>query len=133
MITKKAFKEYCRKNNLRYEFKNEYYKGLLRSNWNDNLFCVLCCNGYIETLKWLLTLGEINIHANDEEAFIRSCSEGHFEVVKWLMKISEKSGKIINIHAKDEKAFKESCINGQQSNLLCKLLCFQNHLAFCTK
>jgi len=78
MITKEEFEKYCSKNNLRYEFKNKYYQEEhLKSDWNcNNLFIVLCCYGYIETLKWLLSLEEINIHINNEEAFRESCNNG---------------------------------------------------------
>jgi len=135
MITKEEFEEYCSNNNLRYKFKNEYQQeDDLKLDWNnDNLFRVLCCYGYIETLKWFLTLGEINIHVYNEEAFICSCENGHLELAKLLIKISKENGEIINIHAENEEAFIRSCMNGQQNDLLCKSFCFQNHLARCAK
>ena len=129
-ITKEAFEEYCRNNNLRYKFENKFYEEkLLKSNWNNNLLIVLCRYGYIETLKWLLTKEEINIHANNEEAFRMSCKNGEIEVAKWLIEISKENGDMINIHANNEEAFRLSCGNGQQSDLLCKSLCFQHHMA----
>jgi len=120
MITKEEFKKYCITHNLRYEFDvdgeniSEELLDFLESNWNNNnLFSVLCYYGYIETLKWLWTLGEINIHTNDEEAFIRSCSNGKIEVAKWLIEISKENGEEINIHRNKEKAFIWSCLYGQ--------------------
>ena len=99
MITKREFEEYCSKNNL-------------KSDWNNNdLFIILCCYGYIETLKWLYTKEIINIHTNNESAFIFCCKYGKIEVAKWLMEISKKNGEIINIHANNEEAFRKSCRN----------------------
>jgi len=137
MITTKEFKEYCKKNNLRYEFEFEDSK----YKWsNESLFIVLCKYGYIETIKWLYSLVNINIHSNDEEAFIESysnekidikengkiinihinneeafrlsCYHGHLEVAKWLMEISKENGETINIHIKNEEAFRLSCSYG---------------------
>jgi len=115
MITKEEFEEYCRTNNLRYKFKHEDYheEFVLKYNWNlNNLFCMLCRYGYIETLKWILTLGEINIHENEEKAFITSCDNGHIEVAKLLIEISKERGEIINIHEHDDEAFRWSCMHG---------------------
>ncbi len=68
MITKEEFEEYCCKNNLRCHFEDKYEpERSLKSNWNNNnLFIVLCCYGYIETIKWLWSLGNIDIYTNDE-------------------------------------------------------------------
>jgi len=119
MITKEEFEEYCRNNDLRYRFKNKYYlENNLKINWNiTDLFIVLCCYGYIETLKWLIEITKknnetINIHKENEEAFRWSCECGQIEVVKWLFEISKENGEIINIHANDEYAFRWSCYNG---------------------
>jgi len=110
MITKIDFEEYCKKNNLRYKFEDKHYEEIILTHWNNNnLFIVLCCYGYIETAKWLLTLGEINIHLNNEDAFRTSCYYGHLEVIKWLNEISEKNKEMINIHANNEEAFRNSC------------------------
>jgi hypothetical protein len=111
MITKKEFVEYCRNNNLRYKFENIFpCESLLKSNWNNNnLFIVLCYHGYIETMKWLWTKGEINIHANNEEVFRCSCGCGCIELAKWLIEISKENGKIINISAINDFAFRYSC------------------------
>jgi len=114
MITKEEFEEYCSKNNLRYKFENKYCQEYrLKSNWNIiDLFMVLCRYGYIETLKWFLTKEKINIHGNNEEAFMYSCIDNHLEVAKWLIEISKENNKIINIHFLHDLVFRFSCWNG---------------------
>jgi len=107
------FEKYCSKNNLRYKFKFEKdptYK------WsNESLFIVLCRYGYIETIKWLYSIVNIDIHSNNEEAFRGSCSSGHISIAKWLLKYSNKNKETLNIHAQNEEAFRESCGNGHIS------------------
>ena len=84
-----------------------------------------CTNGHLEVAKWLieisqnknLKLGLINIHSNNEFAFIGSCMNGHLEVAQWLIEISqvenecEKIGSI-NIYAVNGSAFVCGCMNG---------------------
>jgi hypothetical protein len=36
-------------------------------------------------VKWLYSLGNINIHVRNKEAFRESCENRHLEVVKWFM------------------------------------------------
>jgi len=116
MITRKEFKKYCKKNNLRYKFRDEYYlEDCLKSDWNiTDLFVILCYYGYKETIEWLTEISKkngemINIHTNNEEAFVESCRNGHLELAKWLIEFSKENGEIINIHAKNEEAFRLSC------------------------
>ena len=113
MITKEKFEEYCSKNNLRYKFNYKHYaERELLKNWNNNiLFIVLCQYGYLETLKWILTIEKINIHINDEEAFFCSCCIGNLEVAKWLIEISKENEEKINIHINNEEVFRFSCHN----------------------
>jgi len=126
---------------------------------NDEEAFIWCClDEDIEMAKWLVEISKendeiINIHTKNEMIFRLSCFSGFIEIVKWLMDnktiyfvncfvskiiwrkapndfdISKENGEIINIHTNNEEAFRNSCFCGQQSNLLCKLLCFQNHLA----
>jgi len=138
MITKEKFEEYCSKNNLRYKFNYKHYaERELLKNWNNNiLFIVLCQYGYLETLKWILTIEKINIHINDEEAFRMSCKNKNLELAQWLIDnktiykvncfvskiiwrfapndfdISKENGNIIDIHVNDEEAFFCSCCIG---------------------
>jgi hypothetical protein len=76
MVTKEEFENYCKEHNLRYINKYTEYTFRLEDNFNEWIFIVVCCNGYLETAKWLSTLKEINIHAKNERAFRISCSNG---------------------------------------------------------
>ena len=55
---------------------------------NEHAFRLSCANGHIETVKYLIELGnqanykQINIHADDEFAFRWSCGNGYIEMVK---------------------------------------------------
>ena len=53
-----------------------------------------CDYGNIEIAKWLYSLGNVNIHANNDYAFRYSCDNGHIEIAKWLYSLGG-----INIHA----------------------------------
>jgi hypothetical protein len=114
VIKKEEFEEYCIKNNLRYKFENKYYQEqLLKLNWNiEDLFIVLCCYGYIETIKWFVKLCNIDIHFRNEYAFRTSCQHGRMEIVNWLLEVSKENKEIINIHIENEYAFTNSCGNG---------------------
>ena len=48
------------------------------------LFIELCRNGKIEEAKQLYLLGDVNIHADNEDAFKWSCVKGHKEIAQWL-------------------------------------------------
>jgi hypothetical protein len=40
---------------------------------------------------WMISNGTIDIHADDDWAFIWSCKNGHLEVAQWLWSISNQS------------------------------------------
>jgi len=54
-----------------------------------NTFVWSCCNGHLDMSKWLFeNFGDINIHAQYNEAFRWSCCHGHLDVSKWLCDIT---------------------------------------------
>ena len=79
-----------------------------------------CCDqGHIDVAKWLIDLSRkpeftlINIHANNDRAFIRSCRQGHLNIAKWLIDLSRQADfTLIDIHSGGEEAFIESCSEG---------------------
>lgn len=94
---------------------------------------IICCKkGYINILKWLLDLSEVNtytiysnnddcaeeyikshvIHAFDDMAFRFSCEYGHREIMKLLIIFCNEKHCPINIHVKSEYAFVMSINNG---------------------
>ena len=82
--------------------------------WNDdytntNVFQWSCRNGHLEVVKWLVeTFDDIDVHAENEEAFILSCVHGYLEIAKWLF---ETFGDI-DVHANNDEAFRYSCSYG---------------------
>ena len=72
-----------------------------------NQFIANCVNGNLNRAKMLYSLGNINIHMDNEYAFRKSCQSGYLDVAKWLYSLGN-----INIHIDDEFAFRWSCENG---------------------
>ena len=105
MITEDEFERYCDEHELRRTFDKHYwFEYQLYENWNERVFIAICVHGYVETAKWLYSLGNIDIHPKQEFGFRYSCSYGHLEVAKWLYSLGN-----IDIHVENELAFRWSC------------------------
>jgi len=85
MITRVEFENHCIKYGLRYRHDNDFWNKLLNENWNENILCYLCVSGYIETAKWLVSLGGVDIHADNDCAFRWSYEYEHKEIIEWFM------------------------------------------------
>ena len=86
MITKEEFERYCDEHELRRTFDKRYWiEYLLDENWNEWIFFTICSYGYVETAKWLYSLGNIDIHTENEFAFRWSCMYDKKEIVKWFI------------------------------------------------
>ena len=59
----------------------------------DQAFYDVCVNGYLKMAHWLYSLGDIDIHINDD-VFVFSCYFGRFEVAQWLYSLGN-----VDIHA----------------------------------
>jgi hypothetical protein len=83
---------------------------------NDSAF--RCC-GHFEIAKWLHSLGGVDIHAKNDEAFLYSCYKGQIEMAKWLYSLGAvvsntyRIESAVNIHTDDTyDAFGCSCRSG---------------------
>ena len=83
---------------------DNYSKDLLDKAKNG--FIWNCKRGHLTVTKWLYSIGDVNIHADNESAFRWSCEKGHLTVAKWLYSIDK-----VDIHARSEFAFQFSCAN----------------------
>jgi hypothetical protein len=63
--------------------------------------------GHLETAKWVLTLGGVDVHAKNDFAFRRACMNGHLETAKWVLTLGG-----VDVHAENDYAFRGSCMNG---------------------
>ena len=45
--------------------------------------------GHLELAKWIFSLGNIDVHANNSDGFIWACVRKYTEVYKWMWEISE--------------------------------------------
>lgn len=70
----------------------------------EDIFGDVCENNQIETVKWLTSLKQINIHVCDDYPFLISCNRGNIEIAKWLYYIDEKCD--------IKSGFIDSCENG---------------------
>ena len=78
-------------------------------------FIDFCTIGNLNGLINHINMNTINIHANNEEGFIRACRYGHKHIVEYLINIhktrqSRNPNYVkINIHANNELGFRWAC------------------------
>jgi hypothetical protein len=53
----------------------------------DLAFRRACKNCHLETAQWLVSLGGVDIHADDDFVFYAACGNGHLEMAQWLMSL----------------------------------------------
>ena len=63
--------------------------------------------GDILIVKWLAKKFEIDIHADNEQAFTRACDQNHLPIAKWL--VAEYA---VNVHIRNENVFHRVCCRG---------------------
>jgi len=98
------FIEDCKSFKIRYMKKLGYNESI--NNWKEYHFIEYCKAGYFETLLFLYSMYDINIHFLNDLAFIESCKFNHIEIAKWLYLLG------LNPNADNDQAFKVSCCNG---------------------
>jgi len=95
--------------NVSTERLQEYFSGRKITNGMKNaIFVNVSKDGNLDSMKWLIEQGGVDIHARSEYVFRNVCSNGYFEVACWLFAFDN----TINIHANDEEAFVKCCVNG---------------------
>ena len=109
-MAQKRFIEDCKSGDIQTLRSLDYSQIDIHSH-GEAAFRWACGNGYLDVIKFLLTLepdhGRINIHAYNEEAFVSACQNGHLDVVKFLLTLEHNHGRI-DIHAADEHAFRRA-------------------------
>ena len=74
---------------------------------NTYQFLGVCCNGELETAKWIWSLGDVDHHFGDEYAFRYACYFDHLETAKWVWSLGG-----VNHHAEFDEAFRDACVHG---------------------
>ena len=69
-----------------------------------------CIHGNLSRAKYLYSLGDIDIHSDNDYVFVHACKYGHLEIVKWLYSLGN-----VYIHTKNDLAFRLSCRFGHIS------------------
>ena len=87
---------------------DNYSKDILAKAING--FIYNCKYDHLTVAKWLYSVGDVDIHVNNEEAFRKSCYYGYLTVAKWLYSIGN-----VDIHVNNEEAFMGSCYNDHLS------------------
>lgn len=78
----------------------------LHEGYHKYVFSSACGHGNLDIAKYLIKLGEdthdkINIHDNNESAFVSACKNGHMHVAQWLIELGESTYGRINIHTRE--------------------------------
>ena len=58
----------------------------------ESIFLEICKRGFLEYVVDLFNRHEINIHADNDNAFQWSCGNGHLTTAQWLIKLGESNG-----------------------------------------
>jgi diacylglycerol kinase len=83
---------------------DELTKIFKKDDYIDSYFLNARQTGHLEIAKWLYSLGGVDIHAENEDAFRNACLNGYLEIAKWLYSFGG-----VDIHAKNEYAFRITC------------------------
>lgn len=107
--TIKYLNEYCTTQNNIIDLRNDM-------NFLETLFINCCKIGDLDTIKYLIEYynknnNKINIHVNNDSAYIYACVYEQFEIIRYLIEYSEKNkceytNDIINLYYPIEKELK---------------------------
>ncbi len=95
----------------------------------NEAFVNSCAYGNLQSVEYLIALGEsnqiiIDIHYNNDNAFICACTKGKLDIAMYLISLENKYGKI-NIHSENEKSIVNACYSGYL-NVVKYLLSLEN-------
>ena len=74
-----------------------------------SLLAIACQSGNMKLVKWIIDLGGINIHINDDECFQQVCRSGNVELAMYLLELAKENGTTIDIHSDNDSAFENAC------------------------
>jgi hypothetical protein len=73
----------------------------------EYIFEYLCKNGFLIPIKWIYSLGNIDIHEYKEQYFRIGCQNGHLELCQWIYSLGN-----IDLHIFNDKCFILACKSG---------------------
>ncbi len=77
---------------------------------SDMKFTEACKRGSLRIAQHIVVeRPDIDVHADDEDAFRLACYSGHLDVATWLVNMYPET----NVHANDEGAFRWACYGGR--------------------
>jgi hypothetical protein len=53
----------------------------------EEIFSHLFSEGHLSLTQWLHSLGDVDIHAENDDAFRVTCTNGHLSVAQWLYRL----------------------------------------------
>jgi hypothetical protein len=83
----------------------------LISHCQNHLPFIYACGSNFDLAQWIYSLGDVNIHAQNDYAFRNACCEGHIEIAHWLY-YDIGQGKKINIQVCCNSILQSTIKNG---------------------
>jgi hypothetical protein len=84
--------------------------------WINNLFIDTCSKGDYAMAKHFLSYEtnelKIDIHAQNDSAFIGACVHGHIDIAKYLIELASQNRGSIDIYNRNHEAFTGACEKG---------------------
>ena len=71
---------------------------------NQEYFALACQYNHLDIAKWLYSIGNVDIHKEDEKVFRLACSYGFIEIAQWLHNLGN-----INVNTLDNHSFQWAC------------------------
>lgn len=94
---------------------------VLNPDGDEYLYLGVCENGAVDIFKYLFYDNvknevfnpfNIDVHYEDDYAFVKACTYGHTELAEMLLLFFG-----VNIHTQDDESFHQACLNGHLSTV----------------